>query len=84
MPPSCTLTSRNPRPRPDAPSPAPQYKQTVGDKEVCADGNATDNWDTPPEGGWGYYNNGTALRDHAMPLTFSVISASAHVMLSLT
>ena len=33
-----------------------QYKRTVGGKEVCADGNATDNWDTPPAGGWGYHS----------------------------
>eukprot|EP00802_Teleaulax_amphioxeia_P027611 Tamp_29016.p3 GENE.Tamp_29016~~Tamp_29016.p3 ORF type:complete len:110 (+),score=34.36 Tamp_29016:96-425(+) len=35
-----------------------KYKRTVGGKEVCADGNATDNWDTPPAGGWGYHDNG--------------------------
>ena len=33
----------------------------MGGKEVCADGNATDNWDTPPAGGWGYHDNGAAL-----------------------
>jgi len=25
---------------------------------VCADGNADDNWDTPPAGGWGFHDNG--------------------------
>ena len=38
-----------------------QYKRTVGGVEVCADGNATDNWDTPPAGGWGYHSNGDYL-----------------------
>ena len=28
----------------------------------CADGNAEDNFDKPPSGGWGYYNNGNCLR----------------------
>ena len=35
-----------------------QYKRTVGGKEVCADGNAEDNFDTPPAGGWGFHDNG--------------------------
>jgi hypothetical protein len=34
-----------------------KYKRTEGGVEMCADGNATNNWDTPPAGGWGYYNN---------------------------
>lgn len=33
------------------------YLRTEGGVKVCADGNATNNWDTPPEGGWGFYNN---------------------------
>lgn len=38
-----------------------KYKSTQGAVEVCADGNATDNWDTPPAGGWGFYTNGIPL-----------------------
>ena len=38
--------------------PALQYKRTVGGKDVCADGNAEDNFDTPPAGGWGFHDNG--------------------------
>ena len=34
-----------------------KYQRTEGGKQVCADGNATDNWDTPPAGGWGFYSN---------------------------
>ena len=42
-----------------------KYKRTEGGKEVlsdcvvlavCADGNAEDNWSTPPAGGWGFYD----------------------------
>jgi len=29
-------------------------------KKVCADGNAEDNWDPIPPGGWGYYDTGFA------------------------
>ena len=36
---------------------ADKYKRTEGGVDVCADGNATDNWDTPPAGGWGFYIN---------------------------
>mmetsp|Transcript_5723 Transcript_5723/g.8489 ORF Transcript_5723/g.8489 Transcript_5723/m.8489 type:complete len:107 (-) Transcript_5723:30-350(-) len=36
----------------------PKYLRTVGGVEVCADGNAADNWDTPPAGGWGFHDNG--------------------------
>jgi len=28
------------------------------DSQVCADGNASDNWDAPPAGGWSFYDNG--------------------------
>ena len=34
-----------------------KYKQNTGGKLDCADGNATNNFDTPPAGGWGYYDN---------------------------
>jgi len=34
-----------------------KYKRNEGGVDMCADGNATDNWDTPPAAGWGYYNN---------------------------
>jgi hypothetical protein len=36
-----------------------KYKQTTGGKVDCADGNSTTNFDTPPAGGWGYYDNGS-------------------------
>mmetsp|Transcript_1000 Transcript_1000/g.2218 ORF Transcript_1000/g.2218 Transcript_1000/m.2218 type:complete len:102 (-) Transcript_1000:449-754(-) len=35
-----------------------KYLRIEGGKKLCADGNATDNWDAPPKGGWGFYNNG--------------------------
>eukprot|EP00960_Hanusia_phi_P039556 753936-Hanusia_phi.AAC.7 len=35
-----------------------KFKRTEGGVTVCADGNAEDNWDTPPAGGWGFYDNG--------------------------
>jgi len=38
-----------------------QYLRTVGGVEVCADGNAADNWDTPPAGGWGFHDNGAHI-----------------------
>eukprot|EP00293_Proteomonas_sulcata_P010514 CAMPEP_0184296034 /NCGR_PEP_ID=MMETSP1049-20130417/6999_1 /TAXON_ID=77928 /ORGANISM="Proteomonas sulcata, Strain CCMP704" /LENGTH=86 /DNA_ID=CAMNT_0026605007 /DNA_START=1001 /DNA_END=1262 /DNA_ORIENTATION=+ len=35
-----------------------RYLRVEGGKTVCADGNATDNWDTPPTpDGWGFYAN---------------------------
>mmetsp|Transcript_14397 Transcript_14397/g.35193 ORF Transcript_14397/g.35193 Transcript_14397/m.35193 type:complete len:99 (-) Transcript_14397:286-582(-) len=37
-----------------------KYLRKEGGKKMCADGNATDNWDTPPKGGWGFYDNGFA------------------------
>eukprot|EP00287_Rhodomonas_sp_CCMP768_P031637 CAMPEP_0202832846 /NCGR_PEP_ID=MMETSP1389-20130828/21787_1 /ASSEMBLY_ACC=CAM_ASM_000865 /TAXON_ID=302021 /ORGANISM="Rhodomonas sp., Strain CCMP768" /LENGTH=119 /DNA_ID=CAMNT_0049507111 /DNA_START=15 /DNA_END=372 /DNA_ORIENTATION=+ len=37
---------------------AARFKRTEGGVLVCADGNATNNWDTPPAGGWGFYDNG--------------------------
>mmetsp|Transcript_68464 Transcript_68464/g.157314 ORF Transcript_68464/g.157314 Transcript_68464/m.157314 type:complete len:84 (+) Transcript_68464:3-254(+) len=36
---------------------AAKYTRTEGGVVVCADGNATDNWSTPPDDGWGYYGN---------------------------
>lgn len=34
-----------------------KYKRTEGGVDMCADGNALDNWNTPPAGGWGFYEN---------------------------
>mmetsp|Transcript_30278 Transcript_30278/g.76713 ORF Transcript_30278/g.76713 Transcript_30278/m.76713 type:complete len:83 (+) Transcript_30278:2-250(+) len=39
---------------------AKKYKRVEGGKKVCADGNAEDNWDPIPPGGWGYYDTGFA------------------------
>ena len=45
---------------------AAKYKRTEGGVDVCADGNASDNWNNPWQnadgtartGGWGFYSNG--------------------------
>lgn len=58
-----------------------KYKRNEGGVDMCADGNATDNWDTPPAAGWGYYNNSECaelctMRRGSQPCCAWSISAS--------